>query len=176
MSDSLPERFAALAPTDDRSDWADVRRRAAGRRMRVPIILAAAVAALFVAAPAVGLVALLTPDSDRTVIGTILIVLWPDAGNPTATLSGDVLDGRVRTMVLALKGRPQRPQRVTSARTFLFTLSTKDLDRCGALHGLDARGRRIGTLGVPAIPSAPPKVARPQFQPAPVPALPPGPC
>jgi hypothetical protein len=55
MTSPLADRLGALAPTDDDSDWLDVRRRAR-RRGRTPIVLAAAaVAAALAVAPAFGL-------------------------------------------------------------------------------------------------------------------------
>ena len=51
----LAARFAALA-TPDAGDWLDVRRRARrGRVRKAALVLAAAIAAMLVAAPALGL-------------------------------------------------------------------------------------------------------------------------
>lgn len=149
MSDSLSERFAALAPAGE-PDWLDVRRRARRRRLRLPVAAAAVLAALVVAAPAVGLVALLT-DSEPPVWITFRIAVMPRDGNLTAAVTGEAWDGRIRTVVLALDGRPQRRQAVARSRTFFFRLSTKDFGHCGALHALDERGRRIAAAFVPGV-------------------------
>jgi hypothetical protein len=158
MSDSLLERFGALAPADGRADWDDVVRRARPRGIRVPVAVAVAAAALVVAAPAVALIELLRPEADPPLVGSVWIQIVPwGSTNLVGMISGEVYDDRVRTMVLAFEGRPQRRHAVGPELTFLFRLSKKDFGRCGKLHALDRHGSRIGVIPLPRIPRVPPK-------------------
>lgn len=173
MSDSLLERFATLAPADGRADWSDVVRRARPRSIRVPIALAAGVAALAVTAPAVALVALLKPDDDPP-FGSVMVTITPfGASRLTSTLAVEVPDRRVRTVVLAFKGRPQRRQAVGGIRIVVFRLSKRDFGRCGELRALDRDGSLRGVHSLPRLalpPHTPPtSLAR-------RPARPPKPC
>jgi hypothetical protein len=155
MTDSLLERFTAVAPNDDRSDWADVRRRARRRRIPVPIAVAAALAALVVAAPAVGLVALLTRSGSDYGLSIPYITIRGGVSNPVAVITGEVRDERIRTVALALDGRPERRKAVGPARKYSFWLSGRDFRRCGAVYGLDKRGYLIAAVSLPPVSPAP---------------------
>ena len=168
MSDSLLERFAAVAPVAD-PDWADVRRRARRGRIRLPLVAAAALAALVVAAPAVGLVALLK-DSAPAAMSVWITVTPPGTHKLTGVVRGAV-DGSIRTVALELDGRPRREQAVSHTRTFFFRLSSRDFGRCGTVYGIDTHGYPVAAISLPylAVPTRLPPANR-------VVVAPPKPC
>ena len=74
MTDTLAERFAALADTNDDSDWLDVRRRAR-RRGRLALPLAAALAAAFAVAAVAGSGGWFFADNGHAVRATTQVVV-----------------------------------------------------------------------------------------------------
>jgi hypothetical protein len=104
----LAERFAALA-IPDRGDWLDVRRRARRmRRRRAALVLAATVAAIAVAAPALGFHGVVVdwfqaePASQRTQLDFLRLgVIAPPGMDP-----GVIPNSARKVMTVQFKGRP----------------------------------------------------------------------